>query len=695
MKTFYLSFLFLISQAIWAKTTIWTGNANTTAWATAANWSNGVPANGDSVYITRVLSKNPAYPAGTLSLVFLEVSASNNLTISASNRIINVNGNCNNYGTLTNSGNFTVNGNLTNYLGGTFTTPNGTTTINGNFINQSSASNAKNFIVNGNFIQNSLFSFTNSSSSNGLQIQGDLTGTGNISSTGTVYFNSTSGNQTISVNQFSTSLLIVNNTYSGGTITVRTNIDITTSITLTAGILNIDNANSGDLNINLDNVLINQTGAGSITGDITLSRTINNPKSHYFAPILDGVTMQEIHDQYEVMNPSTNLTRLHKYENGTWTGVNNYSTVLDKDGAYSIFLLQSNLNDNSNTIFLQGSYTHMRNKTFNFSDNSSVKYYLVPNIYPNTLLWGSTTKSNLTGKIYYWDPAQTAYQMYNANTSTGTLGGTNNIGAMQAFFVETNGNGSAASLTQNTSHVGASSTALRRTVAVTPLNQFKLLVTNTQTGSMDELLIHFNEYGKLVYDTYDDAIKFMNPSPTPNIYVKKENSQLVMSNYPSINNQTDTTLKLFIKTANTNNYKLQIIPLGDVDSYLNITLEDTLNNYKQDFLNNTTYFFKGQTNGVMSLNLNLGSLSKTAVTTDIVQSTSFYNDNTLHIQTNKSLTNATVRLINTAGALVATYTNVDLTTGVKEINTNSITTGIYLLKIESSDYVTTHKLVVE
>jgi hypothetical protein len=187
----------------------------------------------------------------------------------------------------------------------------------------------------------------------------------------------------------------------------------------------------------------------------------------------------------------------------------------------------------------------------------------------------------------------------------------------------------------------------------------------------------------------------MNPSPTPNIYVKKENSQLVMSNYPSINNQTDTTLKLFIKTANTNNYKLQIIPLGDVDSYLNITLEDTLNNYKQDFLNNTTYFFKGQTNGVMSLNLNLGSLSKTAVTTDIVQSTSFYNDNTLHIQTNKSLTNATVRLINTAGALVATYTNVDLTTGVKEINTNSITTGIYLLKIESSDYVTTHKLVVE
>jgi len=70
MKTFYLTFLLLFTHVLWAKTTTWTGNNNTTVWTTAANWTNGVPANGDSVYITKVLNRNPAYPAGTLSLVF-------------------------------------------------------------------------------------------------------------------------------------------------------------------------------------------------------------------------------------------------------------------------------------------------------------------------------------------------------------------------------------------------------------------------------------------------------------------------------------------------------------------------------------------------------------------------------------------------------------------------------------------------
>jgi hypothetical protein len=546
----------------------------------------------------------------------------------------------------------------------------------------------------GSFEHNSLFAFANSST---LNIQGDLTGTGNVNSSGTVNFNSTTSNQLISVQSFSTSILILNNTKAGGgVVTIQTSLDITNTLTLTQGNLYIDNANNGELNVNLESAIINQTGTGSVSGNVTFVRTISAPKSHYLSPILDNVTMQQIHDQYQVINPVTNLTRMHQYTNGTWTPVNNLSTVLDKDGAYSLYLLQSDLDNNSNTIFITGTYTHARTKTFNFADNSSTKYYLVPNIYPNTLLWGSTSKTKLTGKIYYWDPTQTAYQTYNANTGTGSLGGTNNVGALQAFFVETDGTGGTASLTQLTSHVGTTSTAIRKTTAITPNNQFKLIVTNTITGSKDELIVHFNDDGKIVYDNYLDAIKFMNPSPTPNLYVKKATNNLVMSNYPSLNSQSDTTIQLYVKTANADNYKFEILPLGNVDPYLKITLRDSLNNYQQDILANTSYTFKGGINKTMILGLNIGSLSKTSVTTDIVQATSFYNNETITVQTNKSLGGTTnVSIYNTTGALVTQYTNVDLSSGRNEISNSNLSTGIYLMKIENKDFVTTHKLVVE
>ena len=368
---------------------------------------------------------------------------------------------------------------------------------------------------------------------------------------------------------------------SGGLTLTTDSARVDSVLALTNGILTTNNI----LKVNLKRGEIAYTSgdAGNISGNVLAWKNELNLGNHYISAPVTGCAASVLENYTRVVNPLDGYTGLYYFGSGAWQNIPYTalsSTIFTSLQGYSLYYTAP-----VNFAFY-GGYNHTASYSLNFTSNSAQNYELVGNPYPSDVDWTLFSNTHINGAIYYWNSATNAYLSYVFGSGTNTA--TQYVPAMQGFWVQTDGSGSAATVSVNNSARVTLVSALYR-VADAP-SPFSALSLKAASGSYsDELVVRFMQGATTNFDGQFDAVKFMNADSTPSFY-----SVLADTNY-SINSLPDTfsyTIPLnFVPTFN-GAYTISASPS---DSSYTYVLVDTLQNISQDLRVNPNYTFASST----------------------------------------------------------------------------------------------------
>jgi len=466
-------------------------------------------------------------------------------------------------------------------------------------------------------------------SGNILQISGAITNNGTLTATsGTISMNGSAA-QTIGVNIFAGNTikdLIINN--SAG-VTLLGTVNVTGIVTLQNGNL----ASGGNLTLisnAAQTALINGSGTGNITGNITMQRYLASGFGFkYFSSPFQAATVNEFADDITLGSFT-----FYKYDESRtssgWVGYNtpttnvlfplqgytvNFGSVsapvtLDITGATNNGSLSVNLYNHNNT------YT----KGFN----------LVGNPYPSPIDWNAAagwTKTNIDNAVYYFKASTTdqyggTYNTYiNGISSDGVVN--NIIPSMQGFFIH---------VTDGSWPV-TGTLALNNSVRITDLTHpfakslnsesvplLRLMsVFSDDTASADPVVMYFDEKATTDFDGQLDALKLLNTDlSVANLYaVNPDGAQLSIRALPPISDVLEVPLGLKLNRDGTIVFRIRDI--NESLTGMRIFLSDIVAGIDQDLLPDKEYKLflgTGEYNDRFFLNFS-------NITTGIV-------DNTLH-----------------------------------------------------------------
>ncbi|MFN8416248.1 MAG: hypothetical protein U0U66_07950 [Cytophagaceae bacterium] len=334
---------------------------------------------------------------------------------------------------------------------------------------------------------------------------------------------------------------------SGANVTLQDDILVTGAITLTQGAL----VSNGHLTLNLDNGYINKGGAGSITGNMTVTRTVSSIRTHYFSVPLDGATVADLTDDVSVFNTVNGVSRLFQYSESTnaWTRITSGTAPLIKGIGYSLYFTTPTVLD------ITGTYDHsyVHNVTFT---NTANAWKFVGNPYPSTIDWDAAsgwTKTNLNNAVNYWEGSSGQYISYVSGVGTTAGGKTADqyIPAMNGFWVQTTGTGGASSTLNMTSNVRSSvPMTLYRDIDMS--NIYSLNLSNGT--STDEAIIRFNDSADPSFEPMVDSKKINNTGTIPSVASTMVGTTMSINTMPVPT--VETEIPLYVKVPSNGNYTL-------------------------------------------------------------------------------------------------------------------------------------------
>lgn len=464
------------------------------------------------------------------------------------------------------------------------------------------------------------------------------------------------------------------------------------SLATVNGILALTNgtlASGGNLTVNLNSgsVAYNTNDAGTVTGNIKISKSVNSTKTHYLACPLTGTTANDFADNTPVTDPTKpGATRLYEYIDGAWSPITEMNTGLFPFKAYSLYFTAPT------TLDFTGGYEHGNAPSEMTFPNSTAEFRMVGNPFPSTIDWTKLgwSKNNINNAIYYWDAATSKYASYVNNS--GTNGGTPYIPALQGFFVTTNGNGNPASLSMtNNVRTTSQSPSLWRTSID---NQPVLNLTAQNGAYSDETVLKFTEDASDSFDGNLDALKLKNAGNNPNLYSLTNGKSYSINSLPL--NYIDSTIPLKLEAPVTGNYVISASNFTGFDT-TDIVLEDKLLNISYDLKSSSGYsaaITKGDTatrffikfrkaDVVTGLDNHLeGKVAVNAI------------GNTVNVYfSNIEEKEASIVFLNIIGQEVDRAENVSISQGVYT-KTLNVSTGIYVVKVKAGDKVYTEKIYI-
>ncbi|MFN8416249.1 MAG: hypothetical protein U0U66_07955 [Cytophagaceae bacterium] len=392
----------------------------------------------------------------------------------------------------------------------------------------------------------------------GLTVGGTLTNTG-----GTIEFNG-SGNKYVTGNVTFNNLTV--NT--PASVSLNNTVVVNNTITLTQGTL----VSNGRLTLNLDSGEIGCGGNGSISGNMTVTRTVSSNRTHYFAVPLDGVTVADLVDDAQVFNPLNGVSRLFEYSQSinNWVRITSGTAPLVKGRGYSLFFTAPTVMD------FTGTYDHTYVHTVTL-DNSNTNAKFVGNPYPITMDWDASgwTKTNINGAIYYWEGLSGQYITYNSGVGTTAGGKTADqyIPSVNGFWVQTNGTGGTATITYSRNACSANNKSFYRTYS----NSIVQSLTLSNGTVSDQAIIRMDEGISPVFESDVDAYKYLNignsAANISTLFSDKQKSVINSFEVP----KSDTILPLDISVKVNGLYTLTLNNLGVVSNNLQVYLFDSLN----------------------------------------------------------------------------------------------------------------------
>jgi hypothetical protein len=321
-------------------------------------------------------------------------------------------------------------------------------------------------------------------------------------------------------------------------------------------------------------------------------------------------------------------------------------------------------------------------------------YNLVGNPYPSTVSWNAATKTNLETTLWYrtHQGSTMLYDTYNATSSIGTNNNGNGmvtgaIAPTQGFWVRVNADGNTGQLdfTNAMRTHGAQAGIYRLAV-----EEGTIRMTLSNGTNSDEAILVFDENASDEFDAYDSH-KFWAASTVPQLYMNELEDTLVINGLYST--FTNPIVDLGVKLPSSGNYTLNANDITIVGE--SIFLEDRFFNIFQDLNVEPSYSFSSNAGNIGSrFALHFG-MSITGIGRDAINrvSTRVYtsNGNTLNIILADKVGNGNVSVLDVTGKMVytrqlnQTWTTIPL----------SVSSGIYLVKVETENSAETHRIVVE
>jgi hypothetical protein len=534
-----------------------------------------------------------------------------------------------------------------------------------------------------------------------LNIYGNYVNNGTYTDFGTTAFTGSSA-QTISGVADSINNLTINNTSGGVTISATTYVK--KYLTLTSGTL----TTGGYLTVDIYFGAILGSGAGSISGNINVTRTIWKDNWHYISSPLSGRTVADWNTAvplktgvyanyytYDETNTSTN-------KNVGWTAVSSTSTSLTSMKGYSLYFPRYTYK----TVFnMTGSYTHSQTYSIALTNTSSGVatsdgWNLVGNPYPSEIDWDAAsgwTKTGLDNAIYFWDQSNTRYASYvsgaTPGTGVGTNGGTRYIPCMQGFYVKVTNPGSG---TLGTTNSVRSSVQNRDDWRVSSSSSRVIRLKATTGTYSDETLVCLTDNASLSFDSQFDAYKLSNSGNTPNLSTKLSDINYSINSLPS--NTTDQIIPVQLIAGVSGTYTINA-DLSGLGSYESVVLEDHLLSKTQDLTTNPNYtasLVAGDTTSRFYLHYtNENSATKTSSSSTSVQELAITAyQQTVSISFPDQNTTANIYVCDAVGNKVYVLENANTSSGKIQFTLPSVSSGIYVVKVQSDSLAKSQQVYI-
>ncbi|WP_028981489.1 T9SS type A sorting domain-containing protein [Sporocytophaga myxococcoides] len=478
--------------------------------------------------------------------------------------------------------------------------------------------------------------------------------------------------------------LTINMTISS-TVSLNSVATVNGILALTKGTL----ASGGNLSVNLNSgsVAYNTGDAGTVTGNIKISKSVNSTKTHYLACPLTGTTANDFADNTPVTDPNKpNGTRLFEYVDGAWSQILDMNTGLAPFKAYSLYFTAPT------TLDFTGNYDHGNVPSEVTFPNSTSAFRMVGNPFPSTIDWTKAgwTKSNINNAIYYWDATTSKYASFVNGSSVN--GGTQYVPAMQGFFVTTSGSGGTATLSMtNNVRTTTQNPSLWRTSVD---NQPVLKLTAQNGIYSDETILNFTEDASDSFDGNLDALKLKNAGNNPNLFSLINGKNYSVNSLPL--NYIDSTIPLKLEAPVTGNYIISANQFSGFDT-TDIILEDKLLNISYDLKSSNGYsaaITKGDTTSRFYIKFRksdvvtgISDLQEGKVAVNAI-------GKTVNVYfSNIDEKEASIVFLNIIGQEVGRSENVNIAQGIytKELN---VSTGVYIVKVKAGDKVYTEKVYI-
>lgn len=545
-----------------------------------------------------------------------------------------------------------------------------------------------------------------------LEVTGSITNNGTLdASAGTIELTGTTP-QTIGAGIFSGNTVHNLNINNSSGVTLTGVLDVTGILKVTTGSL----SSNGFLTLastNTRTALIDGSGAGQVTGNVTMQRYLPSAYGYKYisSPFL-AATVAELDDDRTIDPWFATVYRynenniVHGLPASGWIEYETSSNILDPLSGYSVNFGEL---DSPRTIDIKGVVNNgdLSITLYNHNQPFTTGFNLVGNPYPSPVNWSEPsgwTKTNIDNSLYFFrasstDPYEGTYSTWvNGISSDGFV--SNIIPSMQGFFVHVS-NGPPWPVTATLSvNNNARVTTINPNFAKSEETQHESLLRITASpgdnpDQSDPMVIYFSEKAGWGFDSELDALKLMNTAYfTPSLYSFSADKKKLSINALPVSIDTTYTIPLGIKTAVDGYIVFRLAEAGEKLSGWKIILKDLKAGTEHDLTDRDDYrvlLNAGQHDDRFTLNLTpLATTIPEEETDDIFTVYSAHGMVRSYINTDRAGTGY-LRIFNLTGQLQ--FTRKIMAAGYNEFYPG-LKNGIYIITYTSDRYRISKKLYV-
>ncbi|MFZ4725142.1 MAG: InlB B-repeat-containing protein [Paludibacter sp.] len=474
---------------------------------------------------------------------------------------------------------------------------------------------------------------------------------------------------------------------SGSSIGVAAAKQLTVSTTMTNnGTLNLLSDASGTATI-ITPASIGGSGTANVQQYLTAAS-----RNWYFSSPVSNATGSVVLGTVET--PSGNSIWQYNEVNANWNDVMTPSTPLTATRGF----IARKATDG--TIVFTGTLNSgdITTPTLSRAGATSIGFNLIGNPYASYASWDNATKTKVLTSIWYRSKSTGVYkfQTYNTTGGAGTLGGSELIPPMQAFWVRVDaGQAGDASVTfkqATRSHQDQSVATNRLKTPALAQQVLRLEVSNAV--NTDEAIVLFNAAALDGYDAFDSPKMSNNNVAIPEIYTLAGNEQLVINGLTAVTPNKE--LALGFNTGSANTFTIKATQVSNFDADTKIYLRDNLLNTEQELTVGASYIFSSD---VTNTTTRFSLIFKTSAVVNGIQNNPYdYQNIAINTNGNNQITiyhangeRGTVTVCNAIGQkLISTQI-----TGTSTIIGKQFSSGVYLVTVGNEANKVTKKVIIK